>query len=151
MVSFLLTWNPRRSARRDQRELVEKLRRGEDATSRWGVRTKAIAPGDQLYFVRLGKPPKGIFGRATAMSSSYRDLHWDETKRADGKTTLFVQVQFVELLDTEIHPLLSLDELALPPFDQVNWYAQGSGHFVPEDVALALSARWEEHLAAVGN
>ena len=149
MVSFLLTWNPRRSARTDQHQLVERLRVGEAATSRWGVRTKAIAPGDQLFFVRLGKPPKGIFGRGTAMSASYRDLHWDETKRSAGKTTLFVTVQFVELLDTDAQPIIGLDQLAVPPFTAVNWCAQGSGHFIPEPVAEALSMKWQEHLNGI--
>ena len=150
MVSFLLTWNPRRSARSDQAALIDKLRRGEPATSRWGVRTKAIAAGDQLFLVRLGKPPKGIFGRATAMSASYRDLHWDETKRAEGKTALFVKLQFIELLDTGTQALITLDELAGAPFNQVNWCAQGSGHFIPDDVAAALASQWEQHLATVG-
>ena len=150
MVSFLLTWNPRRSIRGDQRELITQLESGQAATSRWGIRTKAIAAGDQLFFIRLGVPPKGIFGRGTAISDSYRDDHWDAEKRAEGKTTLFVNVQFAELIDTSLHPPLPLEELAVPPLNEINWLAQGSGHFIPEKVASALSWRWDVYYKKAG-
>lgn len=142
MISFLLSWNPRRSEWPEREGLLRALRSGGNARTRWGLRTKAVEPGDRLFFIRLGEPPKGIFARGSALSASYRDSHWDETKRAQGKRTWFVEVELNEMLDPANETLLSLDRLRRPPFDEVHWTVQGSGLFIPGSIADRLDREW---------
>ena len=112
--------------------------------TRWGVRTKAIEPGDQLFFIRLGLSPKGIFARATAIDASYRDYHWDKTKMVQGKMSWYVDVRFEELFDPESETIIRIDTLNKPPFDQMNWSIQGSGTLIPSEIAEQLENDWRD-------
>lgn len=150
MISFLLAWNPRRAPWPERHELLRKLCGGRQAATRWGLRTRAVKPGDILFFIRLGMAPKGIFARASALSPAYRNLHWDPRKRAKGKTSWYVDLEFGEMIDVDREPPLDLATLSRPPLDEFHWMIQGSGTFVPDRIARALDSEWREHLARIG-
>ncbi len=151
MVTFLLAWNPRRAPWRERPELMRQLASNQPAITQWGMMSKAVEPGDRLFFIRLGIPPKGIFACGSALTTSYLDSHWNETKRAQGKMTRCVDLALNELLDPDVEPIIELERLALPPFNQMHWTIQGSGVMMPGHIAESLDTLWQEHFRSARN
>lgn len=145
MLTFLVAWNPLRTAWRERIDRLAELHDGRAAVQRWGVRTRAIGAGDCVYFIRLGKEPRGVFARATAIEPSHKAPHWDSDKRRVGAQSWYVTCRFEELLDVDTDPLLDLDSLKTRCSTSIGWTIQGSGIHVPEPAASRLHQVWDSH------
>ncbi|MFT5112854.1 MAG: 5-methylcytosine-specific restriction protein A [Parasphingorhabdus sp.] len=143
MLTFLLAWNPRRAAWRERSKLVETVQRQGHATTSWGTNTKAIREGDQLYVIRLGVPPKGIFAFGTAISSSYKAPHWDLEKRQAGRECWMIDCDIQQIVDLKTGPFLDLARLSNEVSDEINWTPQGSGKLIPTNAASRLADLWD--------
>lgn len=148
-MTYLLAWNPKRAPWTERHGLMKKLAQGEPAVTQWGMISKAVEPGDRMFVIRLGVAPKGIFACGSALSSSYMDDHWNETKRAEGKRIRCVDLSFNELLDPDYDPIIALEQLQVAPFNEMHWMIQGSGTFMPGLVADALDCKWQQHVHRV--
>ena len=149
MVAFLLAWNPRRAQWQERHNLQKRLQLGKHAVTQWGMMSKSVEPGDRLFFIRLGVPPKGIFAIGSAVTSSYLSPHWNETKRLAGKKARCVDVALVEYLDPDRQPVLGVEQLVECPFNEMHWSIQGSGVMIPGHVADALDSLWQTHYRAL--
>ncbi len=132
-----------RSLPRDIRTLA---RRGHLDTSWSCGRHRNIEPGSRAFLVRLGVPPKGIFGSGVTLTAPETGRHWIEEKAAAGITD--------ELHDAAARalcsrlPLVTFDELTVPPFRRFRWGVRSSGTYLPETIADALEDLWEARAAA---
>ena len=149
MFTFLMSWNPRRAQWKDRPDLLRSLEQGQDTVTSWGVVSKQIRPGDRIFFIRLGVAPKGIFAFGAAISSSYLDSHWNETKQQQGKQARYVDIALTEMLDMDTEPLVGLEQLTDPPLNQMHWTIQGSGVMIQEPIADALENKWKFHFEKI--
>ena len=146
MATYLFAWNPAiwnwPELAADRRKLV---RRGHLDT-RWSCgRHRNIDPGSRAFLVRLGTPPKGIFGSGVTLTAPVTDRHWIEAKAAAGISTNYTTLRLDTLFGM---PLVSFDELAAPPFRRFRWGVRSSGTYLPETLADALEDLWEARVAA---
>ena len=148
MATYLLTWNPKKSPL-DPAEYKRQIKRRGYAEDQWSCgRTRRIKKGDRLYFVHLGKEPRGIFASGTAASDVDQGAHWDESKK--GKTTNYVEVRWDTALDPKTDKILDTNALFGGALDKVHWTPQGSGVAVPDDAASELARLWNAHVASLG-
>jgi len=139
MSSYLLAWNPDRWEWTDLESLVSTFRRGEIVRESWSCgRNKRITTGDRVFFIKLGKEPRGIFGYGTVTRPSYEDVHWSDPN----KTSQYVGYQIDSIVNPETEPILPRSRLDEEPFASVHWSTQSSGISIPDDVALALHQEW---------
>lgn len=150
MITYLLAWNPKRAPWRERTELLRRIEAGQPAVTSWGMLSKSIRPGDRVFLIRLGVPPRGIIASGSAVSGAYLTPHWDPEKRRQGKSSRCVDIALSRLLDTDAAPPLSVDDLNEPPLDEMHWRIQGSGVMIPAHVAAALESRWLAHLERTG-
>jgi hypothetical protein len=94
--------------------------------------------------VRLGVPPKGIFGSGTVMTAPVERLHWKADEAAKRKTTNFVMLRLDALFES---PQVTFDDLGKPPFARYRWAVRQSGTRVPSTLAEALDTLWERRIA----
>jgi 5-methylcytosine-specific restriction protein A len=146
MATYVFAWNPRLwgwpELSRERRAIA---RRGH-VDIEWACgRTRAIEPGSRAFFVRLGVAPKGLIGAGYTLSAPWKDAHWLADKAAAGATTHYLKLRLEFLQDT---PLITLDELARPPFRRFRWAVRQSGTRMPSSIADALEPWWEERVAA---
>jgi len=88
---------------------------------------KKAKVGDEVYFMKLGKRPRGIFGRGVIVTPPYQnDNVWQVDVRineiADPEKSLFLPEEVL----FQMHPSKGV------------WYSQASGIRIPDDVAAAM-------------
>jgi hypothetical protein len=145
VASHVYAWNPKlwnwpELAR--ERRVID--RRGH-VDIEWACgRNRAIEVGSRAFFVRLGIPPKGLFGSGYALSTPREDIHWLDEKAQQGVRTNYVKLRLDSLFET---PLITLEELAQPPFRRFRWAVRQSGMRLPSSIADALEPWWEARVA----
>ncbi len=143
MATFLLTHNPNRWEWEDLQDGIEQIESSGWFHSSWSCgNSKQIHKGDRVYLIRLGKEPKGIFASGWAISDWYEEPHWDESKEAEGKTALFVDVLFNALLNPDKEDILPRKELDNGIFKQMHWSSQASGILIPDEIVKELDKIW---------
>lgn len=142
MPTFLLAWNPANWTWTDQAQAAEQTEQGAKYATRWSCgNTKKIEPGDRLFLLKQGEPPRGIVASGRAASAPYPTAHWDAERAAKGEQTLFVNVEFDRILDPERLVPLSTDSFT-DDLAEVHWAIQGSGVSVPDAAAAQLEEAW---------
>ena len=140
MPAYLITWNPVIWPWDEYPHLVEAVRAGRELDDRWSTgRTMRVQPGDRLWLMRLGRPPKGIIGAAVATSAAFRGEHWGDPT----KTTCYVDLRWETVIDPAVEPILSVAELQ-DKFPAVRWTPQGSGMSIPPAVEPRLELLWAD-------
>lgn len=144
VATYLLVWNPNRwewDAESRAQVVAETARRPVDWTWSSGGRRRGLVPGqDEVYLVRVGRPPKGIVAHGMITRAPYPDAHWDPTQ---DRSAWYIGVAW----DRVVHDdqLLALEELkAVLP--DVTWTPPGSGLRVPDGDADVLAALWRDSL-----
>jgi 5-methylcytosine-specific restriction enzyme B len=112
------------------------------STTNWsfGPRRSGLEPGDTVYLMRLGVPPKGMIGRGTALTSIYRAQHWG----IEYALANYATIKWNEIIKpTEALELWELRAL-LP---EIYWTPQSSGKIIPAYAAQTLDNLWQKWLA----
>ena len=151
MHSYLVSWNPRRSAWINRKRIARDIKEKEYGTTSWPVISKHVWPGDRIFFIRLGKEPRGIFATGSAVSHPYISPHWDEVKKKQGKTIRIADIRLDAMIEMDTEPLLDISELHRAPLDRMHWSTQCSGIHIPAHVVQALDELWEQHIQQVKN
>ena len=98
--THLFAWNP---VLWNWPELPDDIRtlakRGHLDTDWSAGRTRNLEPGSRAYLVRLGVPPKGLFGAGTVMTAPVERRHWRKDKAAAGTTTGYVMLRLDALFE----------------------------------------------------
>ena len=146
VTTYVFAWNPRLWG---WPELARERRRIDaqgHVDIEWACgRTRAIEPGSRAFLVRLGQAPKGLIGSGYALTEPREDVHWLAEKAAAGARTHYLGLRLESLFEV---PLITLDELARPPFGRFRWAVRQSGMRMPSSIADALEPWWEARVAA---
>jgi len=146
MATYLFAWNPAIWNWPELAADIRKLARRGHLDTGWSCgRHRNIDPGSRAFLVRLGVPPKGIFGSGVSLTAPETGRHWIEEKAAAGITTNHLTLHLDALFDA---PLITFDELTVPPFRRFRWGVRSSGTYLPETIADALEDLWEARVAA---
>jgi len=146
MATYLYAWNPAIWNWPELAADVRTLARQGHLDTGWSCgRHRNIEPGSRAFLVRLGVPPKGIFGSGVSLSVPETRRHWIAEKAAAGGTTNFVKLRLDRLFEA---PLITFDELDVPPFRRYRWGVRSSGTYLPEAIADALEDLWEKRVLA---
>jgi len=149
MATFLFAWNPKLWNWPDMPVDRRKIARKGFVDFQWACgRSRQIEPGSRAFMVRLGVPPKGIIGAGVTLTPPVSGPHWRADKIALGIPTMHLDIRWEALFET---PLITFDELAVPPFSRFRWATRASGMRIPTHVADALEDLWEKKLAALAN
>jgi 5-methylcytosine-specific restriction protein A len=146
MPTYILTWNPDNWEWPDLAEAAEATSSGQIHQTRWSTgNTKRIQPGDRLFLLKQGRPPKGIIGSGLAMSECYLFPHWDKERAKQGDEAIRVDVDFDRILDPDLYSPLSTDQFSAD-LANVYWAMPASGMQLSEQAADQLESEWEKHL-----
>lgn len=138
--AWLLAWNPKNwnwEAFDADREMTAN---GTAVRDRWACANSNAREGDEVFLMRVGGEPRGIVGYGKVASSPYESEHWDADKAANGQTTQFVDVDWLELRAPDRH-ILPLE--TLKHFDaEQEWTPMRSGIAIKPDAAATLRKAW---------
>jgi 5-methylcytosine-specific restriction protein A len=144
--THLFAWNPALWNWPELPQDIRALARRGHLDAEWSAgRTRHLEPGSRAFLVRLGVPPKGLFGAGTVMTAPVERRHWRRDKAAAGATTGYVMLRLDALYAS---PIVTFDDLAEPPFAGFRWGIRQSGVRVPGPLAEALEALWQSRAAA---
>jgi 5-methylcytosine-specific restriction protein A len=145
MATYLFAWNPSLWEWPEMPADMRRLARRGHVDTEWSAgRTRAIEIGSRAFLVRVGVPPKGIFGAGYTLTEPEPAPHWRPEKAAAGATTQYLQLRLQSLAPL---PAVTYDDLAKPPFARFRWGVRASGVRVPTTLADALEDLWEQRLA----
>lgn len=140
MVTYLLTWNPKRWQWTDLPNLTYKVAESGSIIRRWSCgNTWRIEKGDRVFLLRQGVEPRGIVGSGTIVTPTFEAEHWDPEQT---KLARYVEVEFDTLIDPETTPVLLREQLDKPPFAGMFWDTQASGTTIPTLIAKKLEQEW---------
>ncbi len=139
---WLFAWNPGDWTWPDVNEVISDTSQGKSVIVRWSCSNSAIKPGDKVWLVRLGAPPKGIMATGNVVSEPYDDVHWDEEKAKAGQQQSYVDIEFSLVLDVFKDPFITLDDLAGINIDKQAWSPQSSGIEIKKRSAGLLEKLW---------
>ena len=145
MATYLFAWNPRLWPWPELPRLSKGIARRGFADIEWSSgRARKIEPGSRAFMLRLGVPPKGVIGSGVTISAPEAALHWRPEKASAGTLTHYLRLRLETLVET---PVITFDDLAVPPFSRYRWGIRQSGTYLPETLAEALETLWETRLA----
>lgn len=101
----------------------------------WRFRShKQAKVGDEVYLMKQGKPPRGIFGRGVITKTPYQD-----------EDAWVVDIRIDEIVNPSKQLFLPVDDLFQLSPGRGLWYSQSSGIKIPDDVAEAIrrSRQWK--------
>jgi 5-methylcytosine-specific restriction protein A len=145
VATYLFSFNPVYWNWPEMAADIRKLARRGHFDTNWSCgRHRNIEPGSRAFLVRVGVPPKGIFGSGVTLIPPASRPHWVEEKRVAGITSNYTKLRLEALFTL---PLITFDELEAPPFRRFRWGVRSSGTYLPETIADALEELWEERVA----
>ena len=145
MATYLFSFNPVYWNWPEMAADIRKLARRGHFDTHWSCgRHRHIEPGSRAFLVRLGVEPKGIFGSGVTLIPPASRPHWMKEKAAAGITSNYTTLRLEALFPM---PLVTFNELEAPPFRRFRWGVRSSGTYLPETIADALEALWEERVA----
>jgi len=144
VATYLFSFNPVYWNWPEMPADLRKLARRGHFDTNWSCgRHRNIEPGSRAFLVRVGVPPKGIFGSGVTLIPPAPRPHWMKAKRAAGITSNYTTLRLEALFPL---PLVTFDELEEPPFGRFRWGIRSSGTYLPESIADALEELWEERV-----
>ena len=148
MTTYLLTWKPDEWGYERLKERIDRFSAG-DTIQRWSCgTTKSISNGSRILLLRQGKGEGGIFGSGTVVKEPFDAEHYNDEKKAAGKTALYIMVDFDRLYDPASNIKIHTNEIKL--LDDKLWRTQGSGKKIPAALAAKLEVIWSERIGSSG-
>jgi 5-methylcytosine-specific restriction protein B len=141
--SWLLSWNPKNWDWTTLATDRASTSAGEAVTHDWRCASSAAREGDHVFLMRTGVDPKGIVAFGLVARAPYVATHYDVEKAKDGKTTQFIDVEFIEIRDAAQDPIVPLESLEREAPDQT-WNPQSSGIAIKPKAARMLSRLWRD-------
>jgi 5-methylcytosine-specific restriction protein A len=142
MSTHLFAFNPKLWNWPSLRDDIRALERRGHLDTEWSCgRFRAIEPGSRAFMVRLGVAPKGLIGSGVVMTAPAEREHWIEAKRDAGVPSRSVMLRLDMLFEA---PLITFDELEIPPWRRFRWGVRASGTRLPSALADALEPWWAE-------
>jgi len=146
MATYLFAWNPALWNWPELPKDIRQLRRRGHFDTEWNSgRVRNIEVGSRAFLVRVGVAPKGIFGAGHTLTAPVPTVHWRPEKAAAGAIQQRLQLRLEAL---HALPLVTYDDLAVPPFARFRWGVRSSGVHIPSTLADALEDLWEVRVAA---
>lgn len=143
MSTYLLTWNPTKWHWATLPDDIAAVAQTGICHSRWSASTaKCFRPGDRVFLMKLGKPPRGVMAAGRVMSLAFPDAHWDGT----GKMAWYAEIDFDALLDPAQALIFPVEALTAAIYRTISWAPRFSGRRLPEAVAEQLEKDWGEFL-----
>jgi 5-methylcytosine-specific restriction protein A len=146
MATYLFAWNPSLWNWPEMPKDIRQLKRRGHFDTEWNSgRVRNIEVGSRAFLVRVGVPPKGIFGAGHTLTEPVPTPHWRPERRAAGaiQQRLWLRLEALYPL-----PPVTYDDLAKPPFARFRWGVRSSGVRIPSTLADALEDLWEARTAA---
>ncbi len=110
MATYLFAWNPALWSWPELPADIRRLKRRGHVDTDWSAgRTRAIEIGSRAFLVRVGVPPKGIFGAGYTLTEPQPAPHWRPEKAALGATTQYLNLRLEALFAL---PPVTYDDLA---------------------------------------
>ena len=146
MAAYLLAWNPKRWGWPGYEELRRQVAAGTPQPYSWGCgRSRRPQPGDRVFLIRLGVPPRGIVASGRVTSAPYAAAPYDaDSERSPGMALDFELDAMARLDPAELLPLALLKSHAT--LGAMHWETRMSGVRIPDDVAAALEEVWAERV-----
>lgn len=141
MATYLFAWNPALWNWPDMPADIRQLSRRGHYDTEWNSgRVRNIEIGSRAFLIRVGVPPKGLFGAGYTLTAPVPTIHWRPERAAKGA----VQQRLTLRLEA-LHPLplITYEDLGAPPFARFRWGVRSSGVRVPSTLADALEDLWE--------
>lgn len=145
MTSFVMLWNPQKwdwPAYWNGR-FADQIRETGSYDEPWstGTRSQGIEPGDRIFLLKTGSPPRGLVASGVARSPIYSAAHWDESR-----TDLAPQVQVMWTSAADPGEALPSDVVhaAAPSLPTV---LMGGGIKLVDAESTALDQAWTEFLS----
>jgi len=145
MATYLFAWNPSLWNWPELAKDMRQLRRRGHFDTEWNSgRVRNIEIGSRAFLVRVGVPPKGIFGAGYTLTAPVPTVHWRPEKAAIGaiQQRLTLRLEVLHAL-----PLVTYDDLAARPFARFRWGVRSSGVRIPSSLADALEDVWQARVA----
>ena len=145
MATYLFAWNPALWNWPELERDIRKLHRRGHFDTEWNSgRVRNIEIGSRAFLIRVGVPPKGIFGAGHTLCDPVPTMHWRPEKAATGAIQQRLRLRLEALHPL---PLVTYDDLAVPPFARFRWGVRSSGVHIPSALADALEDLWEARRA----
>ena len=143
MRTFLLTWNPKiKLAWENYKDDIDEFKKTGNLSIIWTIKSnQQITKDDRIYMMRLGKEPKGIMGSGVVTDPPFLAPHY-----VDNKLVYYVRIEFEKLVNPEVDPYLSLDELDQGKLSNYNWTPRFSGAEIKTEFTVELEDLWDDFL-----
>jgi 5-methylcytosine-specific restriction enzyme A len=148
VATYMLTWNPETWQWDNLDREAAATVGGEPVERRWSTgNTKRVVPGDRVFLLKQGDPPRGIIASGTAVSEVTEDRHYVEERALKGDRSNYVKVKFDLILNPRTRDPWSPSDEADSTLAGVRWDAPASGFEIPADAATMIDAAWRTHVA----
>ena len=141
--AWLLTWNPAKWNWKSYKDWCEGTKTGKKFKEPWTCYSKQPKIGDELFLMKTGEQPRGIFAHGYVIKESYEAPHYDDKKAAEGKKESHIDVEFDRIQDCDSEQILSQDDLKAKFPDQ-EWSPQISGIAIKGKIVPELKALWNQ-------
>jgi 5-methylcytosine-specific restriction enzyme A len=146
MATYLFAWNPALWNWPEMPKDIRQLQRRGHFDTEWNSgRVRNIEVGSRAFLVRVGVPPKGIFGAGYTLTEPVPTPHWRPERAATGAVQ---QRLWLRLGALHTLPPVTYEDLGKPPFVRFRWGVRSSGVRIPSTLADALEDMWEARTAA---
>lgn len=143
--TYMLTWNPDRWHWSTLDEDLDRVLHRRPREIRWSTgNTQRIVPGDRVFLLKQGDPPRGIMGSGVVIEGVVEDDHYDPTRAEQGETALYAKVRFDRLVAPEA--VMAVDRIVDGPLADVHWAMPASGFELPAPAAEQLEELWTDHV-----
>jgi 5-methylcytosine-specific restriction protein A len=145
MATYLFAWNPALWNWPEMAADIRQLSRRGHFDTEWNSgRVRNIEIGSRAFLIRVGQPPKGIFGAGHTLTDPVPTPHWRPERASAGA----IQQRLTLRLEA-LHPLplVTYDDLGVPPFARFRWGVRSSGVRIPSTLADLLENLWEARTA----
>ena len=141
---YLLTWNGAKWRWDELDETAVRVHMGGRVSDRWSCgRTTSIGVGDRVFILKQGAEPRGIMASGWVNTAVFQDLHWDESKGAQGQFTNYILFEYDALLDPYREAILERDYLKhAPGLSRFHWDTRSSGIRIGTAVLQRLEEVW---------
>ena len=145
--SWLLAWNPKNYDWEHEDDefsldtMFNKIKGGGGFYICWRCMSSKVRSGDQVYMIKLGEEPRGIFAAGYAIGDSFVD---DDNVRC-------VDAIITKVINFKTSEIISLNTLK-DMFPDQQWSPQGSGIAIKPDAAKWLIDNWDNiHISNMTN